>query len=71
MINFLKNLFKHNHKWQTRGVNRWNTPTYRVCLKCGEAQQRVNDLGHPDKFEQCSRNAYLDDQFDEKGNYIL
>jgi len=59
------------HKWQSRGQNRYGTITYRVCLKCREPQQRVNNLGEPDKFEKCEPNDYLDNQFDENDNYIF
>jgi len=53
----LFNLFKRNntcnHKWQARWQNRYGTITYRLCLKCREAQCRVNNLGELDKFEKC------------------
>lgn len=63
--------FRHNHKWQTRGVNRYGLVTYRVCLKCGQAEERVNQPGEDDKFSTCERMPELDNQFDEKGNYIF
>lgn len=69
MFNWIKNLFKHRHKWQDRGQNGYGKMTYRVCLKCGQAQGWVGTSdGH---FENCDRIPELDNQFDEKGNYIF
>ena len=56
-----KNLFKHKHKWQTRGQNKWFITTYRVCLKCGHYQKRVHKSGESDRFEKCDRVLYLDE----------
>lgn len=62
--------FKHRHKWQIRGINRYGTTTYRVCLKCRECQARINKPFEPDLFEKCVPIEYLDNQFDENDNYI-
>jgi hypothetical protein len=64
-------LFPHRHKWQERGINRYGTTTYRVCLKCREAQQRVNKSYEDDRFEICEPIAELDAQFDENDKYIF
>lgn len=64
-------LFQHKHYWQARGVNRYGLETYRVCLKCKKAYVRINKPGFPEKWEQCDRIKELDDQFDDKGNYII
>jgi len=57
----LKNyLFPHKHQWETRGQNRWFITTYRVCIKCGEAQERVNKSNEKDKFEKCNPIFRLD-----------
>jgi hypothetical protein len=58
------------HKWQTRGRNRYGITTYRLCLKCRETQERVNNLGEPEKFDKCKPNQWLDAQFDKNDNYI-
>lgn len=65
-----KSLF-HRHKWQTRGVNKWNLSTYRVCLRCGEAQERINQSFEKEMFVPCEHIKELDNQFDSKGNYII
>lgn len=67
----MNKFFKHKHKWQTRGVNKWYITTYRVCLKCGERQERVNKSYEKDKFKKCEPIPHLDNQFDSKGNYII
>lgn len=66
-----KNLLKHKHKWQTRGINRYGTTTYRVCLKCRKCQKRVNKSYERDKFEDCEPIDDLDSQFDKNDNYIF
>lgn len=60
----------YGHKWQTRGQNRYGATTYRVCLRCGQAQERVNSPFELDHFQNCERIPELDVQFDEKGRYI-
>lgn len=69
----LPNIFKrkHKHKWQIRGRNRWGLETYRVCTKCGEAQERVNKPNQFDLFLKCERIKELDAQFDENNQYIF
>lgn len=62
---------KHKHKWQTRGINRYGNTTYRVCLKCREAQHRVNEPFQKDKFDKCDPIPELDAQFDENDKYIF
>ena len=62
-------LFKHKHKWQTRATNRYQICTYRVCLKCGEAEEWHGGMNG--SFEKCERKKIFDDQFDEKDNYIF
>jgi len=62
---------KHRHKWQVRGQNGYGTCTYRVCLRCGESQHRVNKINEPDKFEKCNSIPELDSQFDKNNNYIF
>lgn len=65
-------IFRHKHKWQIRGVNRWGITTYRVCLKCGQAQERVNlSFEEKDRFANCDRIPELDNQFDDKGKFIF
>lgn len=71
LINLFKRNYSCNHKWQTRGINRYGITTYQVCLKCREAQQRVNNLGELSKFEKCENIPFLDNQFDEKDKYIF
>ena len=63
--------FKHKHKWQTRGVNKWGLTTYRFCLKCGERQERINKSNEEDKFIKCNPIPHLDEQFDKDNNYII
>lgn len=67
----LERLFRTEslHNWQSRGINRYGLSTYEVCLKCGEARER-NKIGEYPTFMKCDRIKELDDQFDEKGNYI-
>jgi len=62
--------FPHKHKWQTRGVNRYGTTTYRLCLKCRQTQQRVNKSYETERFEDCNPIPDLDAQFDEHDNFI-
>jgi len=71
IANVIARLFPHKHKWQKRGQNRYGTTTYRVCLKCGESQKRVNNSNEPDKFEPCEPMASLDAQFDNSNDYIF
>lgn len=61
----------HKHNWQRRGQNRWGTTTYRVCLKCREAQKRVNGPFEEDKWETCDPIGFLDEQFDENDQFIF
>ena len=61
----------HNHKWQSRGINRYGGITYRVCLKCRKAQKRVNKISEDEKWEYCDSMPELDSQFDENDNYIF
>jgi len=74
-MKWLKQLFKIeyscSHKWQSRGQNGYGTTTYRVCLKCREPQQRVNNLGEPDKFIKCEPIPHLDSQFDKNDKFIF
>ena len=71
IFNLFKRNYTCNHKWQSRGQNGYGITTYRVCLKCRDAQCRVNNLGEPDKFEKCDRSYYLDSQFGENDKYIF
>ena len=71
MRELIKKLFPHRHKWQIRGRNRYGTPTYRFCLKCRKAQERVNNPFEDDKFEYCEPIPELDNQFDKNNNYIF
>ncbi len=66
-----KNFRQCNHKWQSRGQNGYGITTYRFCLKCREPQQRINNLGEPDKFEKCEPIPLLDSQFDKNDKYIF
>lgn len=63
----LTNFFKHCHKWQDRGQNPWGKITYRVCLKCGQAQcwEGMSD----GVFVDCERIPELDNQFDSNNMY--
>jgi len=74
-MKWLKQLFKIkyscNHKWQARGQNGYGIDTYRVCLKCRESQQRINNLGGLDKFEKCEPIPHLDNQFDKNDKFIF
>lgn len=56
------------HKWQKRAVNRWGNTTYRVCLRCGTAEEW--DGGVNGHFVKCERIPEFDSQFDEKGRYV-
>ena len=60
-----------NHKWQSRGQNGYGITTYKVCLKCREPQQRINNLGESDKFVKCNPIPFLDSQFDKNDKYIF
>lgn len=64
-------LFKHKHKWQTRGVNKWGLVTYRYCLKCGETQERINKPYEDELFVKCNPIPRLDNQFDKNNNLII
>ena len=68
--NIITCYFPHKHKWQKRGVNRYGTETYRMCLKCRETQKRVNNINERDRFENCEPIPDLDAQFDKDDNYI-
>lgn len=67
----MKPIFKHRHKWQTRGVNRFGTDTYRICLKCRVTQQRTNKPFKPDLWTDCDPIPELDNQFDGNDQYIF
>lgn len=71
LINLFKRQYKCSHNWQVRGRNRYGIATYQVCLKCREAQQRVNNFGEPSKMEKCEPIDFLDNQFDENDKYIF
>lgn len=62
-------LFKHRHKWQVRGRSRYQNPTYRVCLRCRQAQEWKGGLNG--KFVNCDPIHNLDAQFDENDKYIF
>ena len=62
-------IFPHRHNWQTRGVNTYGAPTYRLCLKCRETQGRVSVV--PDRWEKCDPIPELDNQFDSNDNFIF
>ena len=64
-------LFKHRHKWQNRGQNRYGGITYRLCLKCRESQHRVNKVNESERWEKCEPVPYLDAQFDINDKYIM
>lgn len=34
MINIIKKIFRHRHKWETTHTNKWYHPTRQIC-KCG------------------------------------
>jgi hypothetical protein len=70
-MKLLLNLFEHRHKWQTRSVNSFGNPMYRICLKCRETQHRVNLAFEPEKWEKCEPIKEFDNQFDENDNYIF
>lgn len=40
MINWIRNLFKHRHKWETTHTNRWQHPTRQKC-RCGVVRNFV------------------------------
>ena len=69
--NFILYLFKHSHKWQIRGRNKYGGETYRICLKCRETYQRVNNPWENERWEQCEPILNLDAQFDKNDNYIF
>lgn len=72
MINWIKaRLLKHRHRWQIRGVNRYGSPTYRVCLKCREPQKLVSGPGGPELWEKCEPVPFLDLQFNEDDQFIF
>ena len=60
-------LFSHNHKWQIRGQNSFGLPTYRICLKCRETQERLDR----DNWVKCYPMHSLDILFDEKDDFIF
>jgi hypothetical protein len=55
-------IFKHKHKWEIRGVNPWGLPTYKVCLRCGVAQERINKPFEKEEWRECKRVKELDEQ---------
>lgn len=61
----------HKHKWQIRGRNRYGGETYRICLKCRETYQRVNNSWEDERWEQCEPIADLDGQFDSNDRFIF
>ena len=63
--------FPHKHKWQIRGQNRYGGATYRICLKCRETYQRVNNSWEDEKWEQCEPIPDLDAQFDSNDRFIF
>lgn len=73
MINIKYKVLIHyifGHKWQTRGINRYGTTTYRVCLRCREPQERINKSYEDDKFKKCEPISDLDAQFDSSDKFI-
>lgn len=67
----VKRFFKHKHKFQVRGVNRFGTPTYQVCLKCRKSFERVNKSYEKEKWQECEKILELDKQFDKNDRYIF
>jgi len=69
---FISDLYlRHKHSWQVRGRNRYGGETYRVCLKCREAQRRVNTLSEAERWAACESVPELDSQFDKNDEYIF
>lgn len=64
-------IFKHRHKWQVRGVNRYGSPTYKICLKCRKTCARVNQPFTKEVWQECTPNVELDSQFDNQDRYIF
>ena len=70
----IKNLFKKIyrkifcHKWQTRAVNRWGLPTYRVCLMCGKSQE-LHLPSFTDNWVDCDRIKEFDECYSECGKF--
>ena len=52
------------HDWENRAMNRWWIPTYRVCKKCDQAQERkvIND---EDRWLNCDKDPELDAAHEE------
>lgn len=71
MYGVVKRFFKHKHKFQVRGVNRFGTPTYQVCLKCRKSFERVNKSYEKEKWQECEKILELDKQFDKNDRYIF
>ena len=71
LINYIKSKFKHKHKWQTRGINRYGIDTYRICIKCKESQHRINKSYESELWEKCEPITELDNQFDKNNNFIF
>lgn len=63
--------FPHKHKWQIRGRNRYGGATYRICLKCRETYQRVNNSWEDERWQQCEAIPDLDAQFDSNDRFIF
>lgn len=67
----IDNPFKHRHKWQDRGYNRWGVPTYRICLKCRIRQQVTSGPWEPRKWEVCDPIPELDNVYNEKDELTI
>lgn len=66
-MDWIERLLTHRHEWQTRGINKYGAPTYRICLRCRESQRLVSMTG---EFEKCDPVPFLDAQFDKDDKYI-
>jgi len=64
-------LFKHKHKFQVRGRNRYGVATYKICLKCRKAFERVNESLDSEVWKECSPINHLDAQFNENDKFIF
>ncbi len=72
IISLIKKRFlPHKHKWQIRGRNRYGVATYRICLKCRETFERVNEFYEEERWEKCEPIAELDSQFDSNDRYVF
>lgn len=60
--------FKHKHKWQTRAANKYGLCTYRVCLRCGDAEELSHsewENGYEKHiYKPTSRIKFFDEDFE-------